>query len=90
MPTCSSLRVLLTAALSITLATAHAATCNWKGGSGRWHDAAKWSCSVVPTAADDVTISHLNGGAITFASSARQSGADLRTWMVSNCGLALP
>ena len=70
MPTCSSLRVLLTAALSITLATAHAATCNWKGGSGSWHDAAKWSCAVVPTAADDVTISNLNGGAITVDSAA--------------------
>ena len=70
MPTCSSLRVLLTAALSITLATAHAATCNWKGGSGSWRDAAKWSCAVVPTATDDVTITNLNSGTITVDSAA--------------------
>ena len=70
MPTCSALRLFLTAALSLSLATAHAAACNWLGGSGSWHDAAKWSCAAVPTATDDVTISNLNSGTITVNSAA--------------------
>ncbi len=70
MPTCSALRLLLTTTLAISLATAHAATCNWLGGSGSWHDLAKWSCAAVPTASDDVTITNLNNGTLTIDSPA--------------------
>ena len=40
------------------------------GGSGSWHDAAKWSCAVVPTATDDVTISNRNSATITVDNAA--------------------
>ncbi len=50
---------------SLALPCAHGASCAWTGGSGSWHDIAKWSCAAVPTASDDVTISNLNNGTLT-------------------------
>ena len=52
-----SVRNLAVACLLLAVAPAgHGATCTWNGGSGDWHDAAKWSCGTVPTAADDVML----------------------------------
>lgn len=44
----------------------------WDGGAGDnlWHSAANWSTNVVPTAADDVTISVPGSPLVTFNSSA--------------------
>lgn len=73
--------------MALTMSSgALAAACNWTGGSGDWHDAAKWSCGAVPTAADDVTITNLGFGntltvnaaapakSLTFNSSGTVSG----------------
>lgn len=65
----------LTAALLWAGTTATAATCNWTGGSGSWHDAAKWSCAAVPGAGDSVNISTLSGG--TLSVNAPASAASL-------------
>lgn len=61
-----SVRNLAVACLLLAVAPAgHGATCTWNGGSGDWHDAAKWSCGTVPTAADDVML-NLVGGTVTL------------------------
>ena len=49
--------------MTIFSPTASAATCNWTGGSGDWHDPVKWSCGQVPTDLDDVTLNLSSFGA---------------------------
>jgi len=55
-----------TALAAMALPAANAANCNWLGGSGDWHDAAKWSCAAVPGASDNVTINNLNNGTLSI------------------------
>ncbi len=70
MPLRAPLRAAAALLLALALSQVNAATCDWTGGSGNWHDAAKWSCAAVPTATDDVTISNLNNGTLTVNASA--------------------
>ena len=60
--------------------SAQNATCDWLGGSGDWHDASKWSCGVVPTADDDVTIgTSLLLGTITLSQTAPMKSLSINT-----------
>ncbi len=54
--------LLLLAALGLPTST-QAIACNWLGGSGDWHNPAKWSCGQVPTDQDDVTLNLSSFGA---------------------------
>ncbi|MBL8311396.1 MAG: hypothetical protein JNL19_13305 [Burkholderiales bacterium] len=56
--------------LALGAATCGAATCNWIGGAGDWHNSAKWSCGAVPSAADAVNITTLSGATLTINSAA--------------------
>ena len=46
------------------VAAPEAATCTWNGSNGNWSDAAKWSCGLVPGAADTAII---NAGTVTVS-----------------------
>ncbi len=48
--------------LPAAVAASDAATCTWDGTNGNWDDSARWSCGLVPGAADTAII---NGGTIT-------------------------
>ena len=57
-----------------------ALTCNWTGGSGDWHSAAKWSCAAVPTINDNVNITNLSNGTITMNAPAPMASLNFTTF----------